>query len=88
MMDQRKNCGNGLRCVAKYVYEHQIVTDTTFKIETLSGLVEATVHVQGGHVQLVTVDMGKPRFEKKRCRCLVNRPVQRLMNRLILARRP
>ncbi|WP_394157967.1 diaminopimelate epimerase [Bacillus altitudinis] len=60
-----KNCGNGLRCVAKYVYEHQIVTDTTFQIETLSGLVEATVHVQGGHVQLVTVDMGKPRFEKE-----------------------
>ncbi|MEH7776638.1 diaminopimelate epimerase [Bacillus altitudinis] len=60
-----KNCGNGLRCVAKYVYEHQILTDTTFKIETLSGLVEATVHVQDGHVQLVTVDMGKPRFEKE-----------------------
>ncbi|HCO81155.1 diaminopimelate epimerase [Bacillus altitudinis] len=60
-----KNCGNGLRCVAKYVYEHQIVTDTTFKIETLSGLVEATVHVQDGQVQLVTVDMGKPRFEKE-----------------------
>ncbi|KML13700.1 diaminopimelate epimerase [Bacillus sp. LK10] len=60
-----KNCGNGLRCVAKYVYEHQIVTDTTFQIETLSGLVEATVHVQDGQVQLVTVDMGKPRFEKE-----------------------
>ncbi|MBA8917139.1 MULTISPECIES: diaminopimelate epimerase [Bacillus] len=60
-----KNCGNGLRCVAKYVYEHRIVTDTTFQIETLSGLVEATVHVQDGHVQLVTVDMGKPRFEKE-----------------------
>ncbi|MEW4099141.1 diaminopimelate epimerase [Bacillus altitudinis] len=60
-----KNCGNGLRCVAKYVYEHQIVTDTTFQIETLSGLVEATVHVQDGHVHLVTVDMGKPRFEKE-----------------------
>lgn len=60
-----KNCGNGLRCVAKYVYEHQIVTDTTFQIETLSGIVEATVHVQDGHVHLVTVDMGKPRFEKE-----------------------
>lgn len=60
-----KNCGNGLRCVAKYVYEHQIVTDTTFQIETLSGLVEATVHAKDGHVQLVTVDMGKPRFEKE-----------------------
>ncbi|MED1750215.1 MULTISPECIES: diaminopimelate epimerase [Bacillus] len=60
-----KNCGNGLRCVAKYVYEHQIVTDTTFQIETLSGLVEATVHIKDDHVQLVTVDMGKPRFEKE-----------------------
>ncbi|MBR0600785.1 diaminopimelate epimerase [Bacillus safensis] len=60
-----KNCGNGLRCVAKYVYEHHIVTDTTFQIETLSGLVKATVHAQDGHVQLVTVDMGKPRFEKE-----------------------
>ncbi|MDM5299354.1 diaminopimelate epimerase [Bacillus pumilus] len=60
-----KNCGNGLRCVAKYVYEHKIVTDTTFQIETLSGLVEATVHVQEDLVRSVTVDMGKPRFEKE-----------------------
>ncbi|MGE6629945.1 diaminopimelate epimerase [Bacillus sp. NPDC077027] len=60
-----KNCGNGLRCVAKYVYEHQMVTNTTFHIETLSGLVEATVHVDNGTVFSVTVDMGKPRFEKK-----------------------
>lgn len=60
-----KNCGNGLRCVAKYVYEHHMVTDMTFQIETLSGLVEATVHVKDGHVHLVTVDMGKPRFEKE-----------------------
>ncbi|MFS0656818.1 diaminopimelate epimerase [Bacillus sp. 179-C3.3 HS] len=60
-----KNCGNGLRCVAKYVYEHKIVTDTTFQIETLSGLVEATVHVEQGQVNSVTVDMGKPRFEKR-----------------------
>ncbi|MEI4791046.1 diaminopimelate epimerase [Bacillus sp. FJAT-53060] len=60
-----KNCGNGLRCVAKYVYEHQMVTDTTFQIETLSGLVKATVHVQNNQVHLVTVDMGTPRFEKE-----------------------
>ena len=63
------------------------MTDTTFQIETLSGLVEATVHAQDGHVQLVTVDMGKPRFEKKRFQCLVNRPAQRLMSHLILALR-
>ncbi|MTH53853.1 diaminopimelate epimerase [Bacillus mangrovi] len=59
------NCGNGLRCVAKYAYEHQLVTDKIFKIETLSGLVEAEVHTDNGRVYSVTVDMGKPRLLKK-----------------------
>lgn len=59
-----KNCGNGLRCVAKYAYEHKLVTTETFKIETLSGLVEAKVHVQNDIVDSVTVDMGQPRLLK------------------------
>jgi len=60
-----KNCGNGLRCVAKYAYEHNLVNETKFMIETLSGLVEAEVHVKDGKVQSVTVDMGKPKLKKK-----------------------
>jgi diaminopimelate epimerase len=59
-----KNCGNGLRCVAKYAVEHKLVTDTTFKIETLSGLVEARVHLENDKVKLITVDMGEPRLVK------------------------
>ncbi len=59
-----KNCGNGLRCVAKYAYEHGIVRDRTFLIETLSGLVEAHVVVADGEVTSVTVDMGEPRLER------------------------
>ena len=59
-----KNCGNGLRCVAKYAYEHGIVRDRTFLIETLSGLVEARVAVADGEVTSVTVDMGEPRLER------------------------
>jgi diaminopimelate epimerase len=59
-----KNCGNGLRCVAKYAVEHNLVTDTTFKIETLSGLVEARVHLENDQVKLITVDMGEPRLLK------------------------
>lgn len=59
-----KNCGNGLRCVAKYAFEHKLVTNETFKIETLSGLVEAKVHVNNNLVELVTVDMGEPRLLK------------------------
>lgn len=57
-----KNCGNGLRCVAKYAYEHGLVKEETFEIETLSGLVEAKVEPQDGKVHIVTVDMGAPRL--------------------------
>ncbi|PGT89242.1 diaminopimelate epimerase [Bacillus sp. AFS040349] len=59
-----KNCGNGLRCVAKYAFEHNLVKEKTFKIETLSGLVEATIHVEENRVNLITVDMGSPRLSK------------------------
>jgi diaminopimelate epimerase len=59
-----KNCGNGLRCVAKYVYEHGIVQEPSFFIETLSGLVKAEVTAENGIVTSVTVDMGKPRLQR------------------------
>lgn len=63
---EAKNCGNGLRCVAKYAFENQLVDNSVFKIETLGGLVEAMVHVNDlGLVDLVTVDMGNPRLQRK-----------------------
>ncbi|OEH93984.1 diaminopimelate epimerase [Bacillus solimangrovi] len=60
-----KNCGNGLRCVAKYAYEHGIVETKQFHIETLSGVVEAYIHTEDDHVVEVTVDMGLPRLKRK-----------------------
>ncbi|MCY8527314.1 diaminopimelate epimerase, partial [Bacillus atrophaeus] len=59
-----KNCGNGLRCVAKYAYEHRLTEGTSFLIETLSGLVKAEVQTVDGKVNVVTVDMGEPRLTK------------------------
>jgi diaminopimelate epimerase len=59
-----KNCGNGLRCVAKYAYEHKLVQTEVFNIETLSGLVEAQVQVENDIVQNVTIDMGQPRLAR------------------------
>lgn len=67
-----KNCGNGLRCVAKYAYEHNLVKERKFMIETLSGLVEAEVHVKGNIVHNVTIDMGYPRLQKKEIPMLGN----------------
>jgi diaminopimelate epimerase len=55
-----KNCGNGLRCVAKYAFENGLVGEKTFKIETLSGLVEASIHEKEGAVYSVTINMGNP----------------------------
>ncbi|SEB08135.1 diaminopimelate epimerase [Thalassobacillus cyri] len=55
-----RNCGNGLRCVAKYAYEYGIVKDTSFTIEAKSGVVDASVTVEAKKVSSITIDMGKP----------------------------
>lgn len=60
-----KNCGNGLRCVAKYAYETGIVKTERFTIETLGGPVAAEVHPSGGAVETVTIDMGAPALSRR-----------------------
>lgn len=62
---EAKNCGNGLRCVAKYAYENGLVDQKDFDIETLSGVVEASVHVKEGSVSKVTINMGRPKWQRK-----------------------
>jgi len=61
---EAKNCGNGLRCVAKYAFEHGLVKETNFTIETISNTVKANVHLENGAVNLVTVNMGEPIFQR------------------------
>lgn len=53
-------CGNGIRCVAKYVYDHGMTNMTTVKIETLSGVKTITLTVKDGKAVQATVDMGVP----------------------------
>lgn len=55
-----KMCGNGIRCVAKYVYDKGLTDKTNIRIETLSGIKELELSVEDGKVTYVTVDMGKP----------------------------
>lgn len=62
---EAKNCGNGLRCVAKYAYENKLVPSKKMTIETLGGVVEATVTHQDGLDTFVTVNMGKPRLSRQ-----------------------
>ena len=53
-----KMCGNGIRCVAKYVYDHHIAHKEELHIETLSGTKICRVHAENGQAVSVTVDMG------------------------------
>jgi diaminopimelate epimerase len=59
-------CGNGIRCVGKYAYEHGIATKPTITCETDSGIKTLDLTVEGGKVALVRVDMGVPEFERAR----------------------
>jgi len=62
---EAKNCGNGLRCVAKFIYDHQYSTDPSFTIETLGGVVSVEVELDKQQkVEYVTVDMGEPKLFK------------------------
>ncbi|MGL4737586.1 MAG: diaminopimelate epimerase [Cellulosilyticaceae bacterium] len=63
---EAKMCGNGIRCVAKYLYDHRIVDDQAFTIDTLSGLKHVKVHTRDGRVDEVCVDMGAPILEPRR----------------------
>src|SRR5580698_7553052 len=53
-------CGNGVRCVAKYVYDHGIVKKDTLRIETARGILELRLALLGGKVATVRVNMGPP----------------------------
>lgn len=56
-------CGNGIRCVAKYVYDHGIATKDQLTIETGRGVLRLQLQVEGGKAKFITVDMGEPILE-------------------------
>ena len=56
-------CGNGIRCVAKYVYDYGLTDKTQISVETLGGIKYLDLAVEDGKVSLVKVDMGKPELE-------------------------
>lgn len=59
-------CGNGVRCVAKYVYDHGIQRSNTLKIETGNGVLSLDLEVADGRACRVRVDMGEPILEAAR----------------------
>ena len=58
-------CGNGIRCVAKYVYDKGLTDKKNLSIETKSGIKKLELTVEDGKVSLVKVNMGAPILESK-----------------------
>ena len=59
-------CGNGIRCVAKYVYDYGLTDKTSISVETLGGIKYLDLTIKDGKVALVKVDMGKPELKPER----------------------
>ena len=59
-------CGNGVRCVGKYVYDHGLTDQTTVRVETGAGIMVLELNVENGKVATVRVDMGEPIFEPEK----------------------
>lgn len=60
-----KMCGNGIRCVAKYVYDNKLTDKTTITVETLSGIKTLVLNVEDDKVKTVRVNMGSPIIHAK-----------------------
>lgn len=69
---QGEMCGNAIRCVGKYVFDHNLTDKTKLSIETLGGTKYLDLTVVDDKVTMVTVDMGEPILEPKRIPIAVN----------------
>ena len=59
-------CGNGIRCVGKYVYDYGLTDKTSLFVETLGGIKHLFLEVEDGKVSLVKVDMGPAILEPEK----------------------
>jgi len=61
-----ENCGNGIRCTAKFVYDLGHTQDSFISVETVGRINQLQLVTSGGKVEAVRVDMGEPVFERSR----------------------
>lgn len=57
-------CGNVIRCFARYVYDHDIVSKQTITVETLAGIIVPELIFSADKAVTIRVDMGEPRLER------------------------
>ena len=72
-------CGNGIRCVGKFVYDKGLTDKTTVKIETLAGIKTLILNIKDGKVETARVDMGEPILEAEKIPVIsTEKPVKNL----------
>lgn len=59
-------CGNGIRCVGKFVYDKGLTNKETITVETLAGIKTLVMTAQNGKIETARVDMGKPILEPEK----------------------
>ena len=59
-------CGNGIRCVGKFVYDKGLTDKETITIETLAGIKTLKLTIEDGKMKLARVDMGEPILEPEK----------------------
>ena len=72
-------CGNGIRCVGKFVYDKDLTNKTTVKIETLAGIKTLILNTKDEKVETARVDMGEPILEAEKIPVIsTEKPVKNL----------
>ena len=70
---QAEMCGNGIRCVGKFVYDKKLTSKTEITIETLAGIKKLKLNTNQNKVETVEVDMGEPILNPKKIPVLENK---------------
>lgn len=58
-----KMCGNGIRCVARYLYDHGMISGEKVRIESYGSVKDIRLNIENGEVKSICVDMGQPILE-------------------------
>ena len=69
-----KMCGNGIRCIAKYLCDHEMVRGKTITVETLSGIKTIKVYRHDGENDVFKVDMGKAELSSELIPVAIDKP--------------
>ncbi|MBQ4293812.1 MAG: diaminopimelate epimerase [Lachnospiraceae bacterium] len=78
-----KMCGNGIRCVGKYVYDHGLTAKNKLTIETLSGIKNLDLTIKNGSVVSARVDMGKPELTPEKIPVLAPEGATRVVGEVL-----